>query len=468
MAPDAEQVRQNRNAAGRTLAEEEDIPVVELEQTQTEMSVFKDANDLTGNLIAIDGIVFTLDHFNHPGGEQIKLFGGNDVTVQYKMIHPHHTSKHLNKLKIVGKLAKSDNEYQFDTPFERELKQEVFKIVKRGQEFGTMGYMARATFYIALYLTCLYYWITQESTLTLAAIFGIAHALIGLNVQHDANHGAASRKPFINDLLGFGVDLIGGSKWLWMEQHWTHHAFTNHKDKDPDAISAEPMIILNDYPVGHPKRRWYHNFQLLWTLPLLGLYWVSIVFSTDVVHLKHPGALSVGVNLDNDFIRNRRVYAMLSRLIYVLAVFVPPFYHRGMTWTPLVHLMAMGFIGSLLLSTLFIISHNFDAVERDPTAEARRNGTKVCWYKSQVETSSTYGGFVSGCLTGGLNFQIEHHLFPRMSSAWYPYIAPKVREVCKKHGVKYAYYPWLWQNLFATAQHIHAAGTGSLSGNKKD
>jgi fatty acid desaturase (delta-4 desaturase) len=227
MAPDAEKVRrQSRNTSathtGRTTMEDDEADG--LEPTQSDLAVFQNVNDLSGNLIAIDGIVFTLDNFNHPGGEQIKIFGGNDVTVQYKMIHPHHTSKHLNKLTVVGKLAKSDYEYQFDTPFERELKQEVFKIVKRGQEFGTYGYMARAIFYIGLYLTCLHHWITQESTLMLAAVFGIAHALIGLNVQHDANHGAASRRPFINDLLGFGVDIIGGSKWLWMEQHWTHHA----------------------------------------------------------------------------------------------------------------------------------------------------------------------------------------------------------------------------------------------------
>lgn len=237
---------------------------------------------------------------------------------------------------------------------------------------------------------------------------------------------------------------------------------------DPDAISAEPMIILNDYPVGHPKRRWYHKFQLLWTMPLLGLYWVSIVFSLDPLHLKHPGAASVGMNLDNDFLRMRRPFALLSRVIYVLAVVVPPFYHHGVSWSALAHVIGMGFSGSLVLSTLFIVSHNFDSVDRDPTAQARRMGTKVCWYRSQVETSSTYGGFISGCLTGGLNFQIEHHLFPRMCSAWYPYIAPKVREVCKKHGVKYEYYPWLWQNLLATGKHIYSAGNGSLTIDKQD
>ena len=230
MAPDAEQTRQ----LGGLLQE----------QQQRDLSL----SDLSGDEIAIDDSVYSLDGFNHPGGEQIRLFGGNDVTVQYRMIHPRHKGKsHLNKLTRVGNFIRSDkggaenahnahkthtldnpdnpsNEYQFDTPFEKELKDEVFKIVKPGKEFATPGYLARALFYIASYFGCLYLWMTQESTWTLAAIFGLLHALIGLNVQHDANHGAVAKKPFINDLLGFGVDLIGGSKWLWMEQHWTHHA----------------------------------------------------------------------------------------------------------------------------------------------------------------------------------------------------------------------------------------------------
>jgi fatty acid desaturase len=121
----------------------------------------------------------------------------------------------------------------------------------------------------------------------------------------------------------------------------------------------------------------------------------------------------------------------------------------------------MGTASSLTLAVLFALSHNFEHVDRDPTYEARHGGEPVCWFKSQVETSSTYGGFISGCLTGGLNFQVEHHLFPRMSSAWYPYIAPTVREICEKHGVRYAYYPWVWQNLISTVKYLHQAGTGS-------
>merc|ERR1711966_294727 len=109
----------------------------------------------------------------------------------------------------------------------------------------------------------------------------------------------------------------------------------------------------------------------------------------------------------------------------------------------------------------FSLSHNFENSDRDPTKSYKETGKPVCWYKAQVETSSTYGGFISGCLTGGLNFQIEHHLFPRMCSAWYPFIAPKVREVCKKHGVRYAYYPWVHQNFISTVKYMHSTGTGA-------
>ena len=222
MAPDAERQRSQDKASLLNSSESGSGESVEIGSPV----IFKDLSELRGNLIAIDGVVYNLDGFHHPGGDQIKLFSGNDVTIQYKMIHPSHNAGHLRKLTVVGKLDECtcSSEYEFDTPFEKELKSEVFKIVKRGQEFGTNGYIARAIAYIFLYFSCLYLWITHESTWTLAITFGLAHALIGLNVQHDANHGAASRKPFINDLLGFGVDLIGGSKWLWMQQHWTHHA----------------------------------------------------------------------------------------------------------------------------------------------------------------------------------------------------------------------------------------------------
>jgi len=432
--------------------------------------VLRSLKGLKGEEIAIDGVIYDIADFAHPGGEVIKFFGGNDVTIQYKMIHHHHTGKHLEKMKAVGKVVDYVPEYKFDTPFERDIKKEVFKIVRRGREFGTNGYFFRAFSYIAFFFFMQYTFATTsffnfdhwyQSGVFTAIAFGIAQAFIGLNVQHDANHGAASKKPWVNDLLGFGTDLIGSNKWNWMAQHWTHHAYTNHEDKDPDSFSSEPMFAFNDYPIGHPKRKWMHNFQGFYFIFMLGLYWLSTILNPQVMDLRQRGAQYVGVQMENDFIVKRRKYAMALRASYIFLNFFCPFYNNGLSMNTFGIIMLMGVAESMSLSMLFSLSHNFIDSDRDPHAEFKKTGEPICWFKSQVETSSTYGSAVSGYLTGGLNFQIEHHLFPRMSSAWYPYIAPTVRSVCKKHGVKYAYYPWIHQNLISTFSYMHRAGTGA-------
>ena len=360
--------------------------------------------------------------------------------------------------------------YKFDTPFEREIKSEVFKIVRRGREFGTPGYLFRAFAYICFFFFMQYTFATSkffefdnwyQSGVAIAIAFGVAQAFIGLNVQHDANHGAASKRPWVNDLLGFGTDLIGSNKWNWMAQHWTHHAYTNHSEKDPDSFSSEPMFAFNDYPIGHPKRKWFHRFQGGYFLFMLGLYWLSTVLNPQFIDLRQRGAQYVGIQMENDYIVKRRKVAIALRASYVFLNIFSPIANNGFSLATLGIIFLMGVSESLTLSMLFSLSHNFVHSDRDPTAEFKKNGEAVCWFKSQVETSSTYGGAVSGYLTGGLNFQVEHHLFPRMSSAWYPYIAPTVREVCKKHGVKYAYYPWIHQNLISTFTYMHKAGTGA-------
>ena len=351
--------------------------------------------------------------------------------------------------------------YKFDTEFEREIKREVFKIVRRGREFGTFGWFFRAFMYIAVFFALMYQWVVHGSHWKLAIVYGISQAMIGMNVQHDANHGAASKRAWVNDLFGLGADFIGGSKWLWQEQHWTHHAYTNHGERDPDAFGAEPFLLFHDYPLGHPKRKWVHRFQALFYLPVLAGYWLSSVFNPEILDLRQRGAMGVGFKMESDHIKRSRKYAIFLRFLYILVHVVVPFMQQGVTWGAFGDIMLLGASESLALAILFSLSHNFEHSERDPVAETKKSGEPVCWFKAQVETSCTYGGFLAGCLTGGLNFQVEHHLFPRMSSSWYPYIAPKVREICKKHNVRYAYYPWVFQNMASTLKYISAAGSGA-------
>lgn len=450
MAPDADTLR-NRQVVH---------PVPDNAHLATQQ--VRTLQSLASTEVVIDGIIYDITSFDHPGGESIRIFGGNDATVLYKMIHPHHHSnRHLEKMKIVGRIPDYYCEYKFDTPFERELKKEVFQIVQRGKVYGTPGYMFRAAGYVALFFYLQYRWM-QHTSYPLAILYGVSMALIGLNVQHDANHGAASRKVWVNDLLGLGADLIGGSKWIWMEKHWTHHAYTNHKDHDPDGTAAEPMLLFNDYPLHSPKRAFYHTYQAFYAIAVLSLYWLSsVVDFAQVWTLRDRGATKAGMNFrGNPWIERNIKYSIGLRLFHIVCNVIVPL-HSSFSLETFAHIHVMGMAGSLFLGLLFTLSHNFEHVERDPTMHARMTDEPVCWCKSQVETSSTYGGMLAGWITGGLNFQVEHHLFPRMSSAWYPYVAPVVRRVCEKHGVKYAYYPWVWQNMWSSFRYVNEIGTAA-------
>jgi len=217
-------------------------------------------------------------------------------------------------------------------------------------------------------------------------------------------------------------------------------------------------MLFNDYPLGDPRRKWHHKFQAFFFLPVLSFYWLSSVFNPQLFDLEQRGTRET-MNWNNPYVKSRIAIGLILRAIYVSMNIVSPFFYHS-AGTAIYHIWIMSTAESLVLSGLFSLSHNFEGADRDPTTQYRKTKEQVDWFKAQVETSSTYGSFIAGYLTGGLNFQIEHHLFPRMSSSWYPYIAPKVREICAKHGVKYAWYPWIHQNLIATFIYMHRSGNG--------
>lgn len=406
--------------------------------------------DIEGDEVVIDGLIYSFEGFDHPGGEIYRMFGGEDVSVFYKMIHPHHNARNLEKMKVVGKASDWKPEYKFDTPFERELKQEVFKMVKRGREFATPGWFGRAAFYICLMSYFQYRWSWEGATWTLAILLGVSQALIGLNVQHDSNHGSISRKHYLNDFFGFAVAAIGGDRWMWMQNHWTHHCYTNNELKDGDAVAGEPFFAFHDYPIDSPNRKWWHRFQGVFFIFFLSFSWLITVFQTPFMKWKNP------------FIDERRIVAWAMKALYVYLNIIRPFtLAGGFSFTTLAQVWLMGASWSMTLAPLFVLSHNFEGADRDPLKSVKDSNEPVCWYKSQVETSCTYGGVIAGCITGGLNHQVEHHLFPRMSSAWYPHIAPKVQEICAKHGVRYTYYPYIWENIASTFKYMHKTGIGA-------
>lgn len=106
MGPDADKLRQrNNNKQRQQQIHGGGVEAEELTSTTSTDRVISKLNGLRNHEVCIGGVIYDLTSFDHPGGESIMIFGGNDVTVQYRMIHPYHTTKHLEKMKKVGKVA---------------------------------------------------------------------------------------------------------------------------------------------------------------------------------------------------------------------------------------------------------------------------------------------------------------------------------------------------------------------------
>lgn len=132
----------------------------------------------------------------------------------------------------------------------------------------------------------------------------------------------------------------------------------------------------------------------------------------------------------------------IVKFVFGIGFFVfPVLWTHGLVKGMLMCLLCGGVGGSILVLT-FSPNHSFKGIVSIRGRKAVE-GDKLCWAKLQIEGSNNFGGSFMAFLTGSLNYQIEHHLFPRMHAHWYPKIAPEVRRICLKHGVNYSHFPTL-------------------------
>lgn len=283
------------------------------------------------------------------------------------------------------------------------------------------------------------------------ASLALAMAGIGFNVQHDGGHRAASDRQGLNRATALTLDLLGASSYVW---HWKHnvhhHANTNVAGLDVD-IDIQPFVRLA------PAQRWrpWHRFQHVYTWALYALLLVKWHFVDD---FKDVATGRIGTQ---PFPRPRGadlVAFVLGKVVFFGWAFVVPLLVHPWWVVGLVYLGVSGAV-SLLLALTFQSAHCVEeAAFPAPTAERRE------WTAHQVQTSVDFAPGHPGWtwFLGGLNYQLEHHLFPRVCHAHYPALAPLVREVCEAHGLTYRVMPSVRAALASHARWLKAMGRAPL------
>lgn len=336
--------------------------------------------------------------------------------------------------KFVGNTAfQSDLHARVDAYFEQtgKSKRDCWQMYLK-TAFYLGGFAAS---YVALVFFAAAWW----QAIPLAILVGLFVAGIGMNIQHDGSHQAYSDKPWINKLAAMSLELGGGSCYYWRHQHTIlHHTYTNVSGHDHDVD-----IGIFGRLTPHQEHRSFHRAQHLymWFLyafmairwQLFGDIWYAVRGGIGAHKIPRPKGWDLAV-------------MVLGKLVFLtLAFVIPMMYHP---WYSVVgcYLLAGGTLG-LVLAVVFQLAHAVEDAEFVLPTDANR--IENAWAIHQAESTVDFArsSKAAAFLLGGLNYQIEHHLFPRICHLHYPQLTKIVEQTCKDHGVVFNEHRTFWSGV---------------------
>ena len=278
-------------------------------------------------------------------------------------------------------------------------------------------------------------------------VMGLGLAGIGLSVMHDANHGAYSKKAWVNDLLGYSLNLVGANALNWKIQHNVlHHSFTNVHDHDEDI---SPRGTLRFSPSTPWKKMHRYQFIYVWFLyGMMTIVWLVFKDFVRIVGYHKSGLLrKQKANINREWI-----ILVVTKLAYIGYIFVIPLFFTSLPWWHIFSgILLMHFIAGFILAIIFQPAHVVEGTEFPLPDDS--NVLENNWAVHQLLTTSNFSNKSRwfSWYVGGLNFQIEHHLFPNICHVHYRSISGIVCRTAHEFGLPYKTF-----NTFLEALQGHA------------
>lgn len=319
-------------------------------------------------------------------------------------------------------------------------------------KYGNASIVAKSVLMTFLYLTPYTLMLTGLVNSVVGILFcfvamGFGMAGLGMVLMHDSNHGTYSKNTRVNRFLSNSLYLLGGFPPTWQYQHNTlHHGYTNIHGHDGDI---NPAGILRFSP--HKPLRKFHRFQFIYAWFLYMLMTISWITTKDFKQFfayRKNGAVLSGTKSDR-----RMVFELvISKILYYGIFLVIPLIILPIAWYWIVlFFLVMHAVTGLMLSAIFQTAHVMPT-SAYPLPDENGN-IENDWAVHQLMTTTDYAptSRIFSWLIGGLNYQVEHHLFPNISHVHYKNIASIVRETAKKHGLPYYVRPSF---LHALSSHV--------------
>ncbi len=285
----------------------------------------------------------------------------------------------------------------------------------------------------------------------LTVLMGIGIAGIGMGVMHDACHGAYSKKHWVNNLLGGSLYLLGSNVLNWKIQHNVlHHTYTNISGFDEDIDDKGPIRLSENKPL-----KWYHKYQFIYAFLFYGLMTITMLTNDFTRLLKYhkQGLLkSQNKKMGREFTK-----MLLRKIIYLTVIIGLPLWLTDYSiWQILFGFFIMHWTASIILSFVFQMAHVVEGAQQ-PLPEVNMH---VEWSVHQLNTTADFArnNKLLSWYVGGLNFQIEHHLFPNICHIHYKNIAPIVEQTAKEFGLQYNIQPTFRSALLSHIYRLKELG----------
>lgn len=290
--------------------------------------------------------------------------------------------------------------------------------------------------------------------LGLCLVMGTGVAGIGLAVMHDANHGAYSNKSWLNNLVGYSLNMIGGNAFNWKVQHNVlHHTYTNIHDVDEDI---SPRGVLRMTPHGEWKS--IHRFQHFYAWFFYGLMTLVWVLVKDFVRLAryHQDGL-----VKNQKTNTPKELAILisTKVVYFAYILVLPMLVMDITFGQwVIGFLSMHYVAGFILAIIFQPAHVIDGTEYPMPDQSGM--MENSWAIHQLHTTTNFAGDnrILSWYVGGLNYQIEHHLFPNVCHVHYRKISEIVKATAQEFGLPYKSEPTFFGAIAGHARLLRELG----------
>jgi len=285
----------------------------------------------------------------------------------------------------------------------------------------------------------------------LSVLLGLSLVSVAFNVMHDACHGSYSSKKWVNGIMGLTMNALGSNAFIWKIKHnIIHHTYTNIDGIDDD-IANGPLLRLC------PTQKWMplHRFQFLYMFILYSISTLYWMMGTDFYKYFSKRIHTTTINKID---LREHVIFWLSKLLYGFFYVALPIYFVG--WQPwLIGFLIIHITMGLVLSIVFQLAHVVEKTSFEKVAETDKV-IESEWAVHEIKTTANFAAQnkVISWLVGGLNFQIEHHLFPQISHVHYLALSKIVRQQCELFGLPYNYYPSMTQAVYSHVRLMKELG----------